>query len=71
MLLFKYPPDLGLLLTSHEPDKVSRAERRLVKKSYRLKRGRRRLVKSSLHPTITIFFSTNQRLPDAVFFSHQ
>lgn len=38
MLLFKYPPDLGLLLTSHEPDMVSRAERRLVTKSYRLKR---------------------------------
>lgn len=38
MRLFKYSPDLGLLLTSHEPDMVSRAERRLVKKSYRLKR---------------------------------
>ena len=38
MRLFKYPPDLGLLLTSHEPGMVSRAERRRVKKSYRLKR---------------------------------
>lgn len=38
MLLFKEPPDVRLLLTSHEPEMGSRVERRRVKKSYRLKR---------------------------------
>lgn len=37
MLLFKHPSDLPLLLTSGELERVRRMERRLVRKSYRLR----------------------------------
>lgn len=57
-----------ILLTSDEPKKVPRMERRVVRKSYRLRQEEPLGI--SFHPTITIFLSANQRLPDADF-SHQ
>ena len=69
MLLFKEPPDVRLLLTSHEPEMVSRVERRLVKKSYRLKR--REEARQILFPPHSHHLLFHQPAAARRCFSHQ